>query len=229
MKKFVFAILAIFLVGGFALPALALQEGTGASIAFSEPTPSAITVNTVFEIKVNLTTGGNNVDEVDLEITFPKDKLQLEPAGVAKTADFPDSAEPNQSQLDNFNQDGKLSFDAKRSTNLSANGTVVVLKFKAIAPGEAELHITDNTFGYETDVSATDKTITIAGAATPTPTTPVTTVVTATPTTVPGKQVGPADLTGTGPEDTLLFSLAGALGIVMAGWVLLKSRQKLNL
>jgi len=226
MKKIFFTIFAVIFGAALAMPALALDAASGASIEFGDPSPATLNVNTVFEIKVNLTTGGSNVDEIDLEITFPKDKLQLESAGVSKGADFQTGqADPSQSALDGFNQNGKIQFDVKRSANLSADGEAAILKFKAMAPGDADLHFTDNTFAYETDVKATDKTLTIAGVETATPTTAVTFVAAATPTTIAGTQTGPSALTGTGPEDILLFSLAGALGLVLGGWVILKARS----
>jgi hypothetical protein len=204
MRKLLLTIFSITLGLALAMPALAVDDTTGASIAFGSPSPSSISVNTVFEISVNLTTGNNEIDEIDLRINFPKDKLQIESAGIIKGTAFPTGSEPNQTSIDTANEEGRIEFDVTRSTNLTANGEAAKFRFKAMAPGSALLHFdtssSTGTIAFATDVGVTDATLTIAGTAA-TPTTAATFAVQATPTLVAGTQKGPSNLSGTGPED----------------------------
>lgn len=128
------------------LPALARAQGDAA--LFFNPASATFLVGSTFNLSVVLDTKGSSVNTIEVEISFPPDKIQLTNPSVGQSIIQLWPAPPNFS-----NKEGKIYFIGGIPSPgiITSDGVVLTLTFRVISPGDAQI-----SFGGQTSVLAND-------------------------------------------------------------------------
>ncbi|MDO8600009.1 MAG: cohesin domain-containing protein [bacterium] len=148
-KNGIFVLLFAFFVGiaFFALPYF-YAEGAGQAALFLNPASGTFLVGSTFDVSVVLDTKGIAVNTIEVELSFPSDKLQVASPSVGKSIIQLWPAPPVFS-----NREGKIYFVGGIPSPgiVTSQGVVLTLTFRVVSPGEAEIK-----FGEKTSVLAND-------------------------------------------------------------------------
>ncbi len=116
-----------------ALPFSAVQAAAETTLSFS-PSSVSKTVGDTFTVNIDINTGTNKVQALDLVFTFDKSKVEV--TGIATGALTSDFNEITKT-IDNTNGKVTYSLGAKpgATTVVSGTGTIAVVSMKALAAG----------------------------------------------------------------------------------------------
>lgn len=147
-KKRIFLVSFAFLANVVLLLPFFSANSAGGAGLFLSPVSGTFLVGGTFDVSVILDTKGVAVNTVEVELSFPPDKLQIASPSVGKSLIELWPAPPVFS-----NREGKIYFVGGIPSPgiVTSQGVVLTLTFRVVSPGNAEIR-----FGEKTSVLAND-------------------------------------------------------------------------
>jgi len=209
MKKILFTTAIVAIVLFSASPALAAATMTVTG-------PASASLGSQFTVNVNVNSGGEAINAVDVNLNFDKSKITV--ASVSDCA----SGWDTEATSEYNNANGTVTYTCSRAEGVAFSGTLLTVTFNANAAGTASVSV-DNSSKVlresdSTDILTHPVSSSINVQISQQPTAPV-----GQPTYTPLGYV--SGLAGVGPAKTAIISLAAAAVLVLLAVLILRVRK----
>lgn len=147
-RRLIAALCVLVITVSLSTVSFSSAEAAPLAAYFLTPASGTFLVGSTFDVSVVLDTKGTAVNTVEVELSFPPDRMQLASPSVGKSIIQVWPAPPAFS-----NSDGKIYFVGGIPSPgiVTSDGILLTLTFRVVAPGEAELR-----FGEKVSVLAND-------------------------------------------------------------------------